>query len=69
MIRCYVCRYPFLEKDTVKIITSCDKEIFFCWRCAEERAFHEFSVQSVREYHATKKESNNEWTRINCFLP
>ncbi len=55
MIRCYGCRYQYLEKDAVKIITSYGKAIFFCWRCAEERAFHESSVQSVREYHAAKK--------------
>ena len=60
MRRCYGCRDPLGSTDLKTTINETSREIVFCWRCTEERKFHQFSIESVKQRRAAKKERNQE---------
>ena len=60
MRRCYGCRDPLASTDLTARIKEPSREIVFCWRCTEERTFHQFSIESVKQRYLAKKERNQE---------
>ncbi len=60
MTRCYGCRDPLASTDLTTRISKPSREIVFCWRCAEEKIFHQFCIESVKQHRAAKKVRNQE---------